>query len=150
MKQQVNAQDNNTPLIKPSLTIRLTVFKQMNSEKLAWASPIVRSGVGCECETTLDLSNNLAGRRFGSNVEDKQAVKRLFRMQSPEICLKGFLKLSSGTIDRIPRRRLIAATYPKERKRNYANLFSTLHILLILIYPSCRSESLQLRDSSPL
>ncbi|GFY15653.1 histone-lysine N-methyltransferase SETMAR [Trichonephila clavipes] len=38
------------------------------------------------------LKKNLAKRRFVSNTEVKQAVKR-FRMQSPEFLLEGFLKL---------------------------------------------------------
>ncbi|GFS81724.1 histone-lysine N-methyltransferase SETMAR [Trichonephila clavipes] len=39
------------------------------------------------------LKKNLAGRRFGSNAEVKQAVKLFFRMQSLEFFLEGFLKL---------------------------------------------------------
>ncbi|GFW53548.1 mariner Mos1 transposase [Trichonephila clavipes] len=39
------------------------------------------------------LKKNLTGRRFGSNAEVKQAVKRFFRMQSPEFFLEGLLKL---------------------------------------------------------
>ncbi|GFU86688.1 histone-lysine N-methyltransferase SETMAR [Trichonephila clavipes] len=39
------------------------------------------------------LKKNLASRRFGSNSEVKQAVKRFFRMQSPEFFLVDFLKL---------------------------------------------------------
>ncbi|GFV81722.1 histone-lysine N-methyltransferase SETMAR [Trichonephila clavipes] len=39
------------------------------------------------------LKKNLAGKRFGSNFDVKQAVKRFFRMQSPEFFLEGFLKL---------------------------------------------------------
>ncbi|GFV51954.1 histone-lysine N-methyltransferase SETMAR [Trichonephila clavipes] len=39
------------------------------------------------------LKKNLARRHFESNAEIKQAIERIFRMQSPEIFLQSFLKL---------------------------------------------------------
>ncbi|GFV64836.1 histone-lysine N-methyltransferase SETMAR [Trichonephila clavipes] len=39
------------------------------------------------------LKKNFTARRFGSNAEVKQAVKRFFRTQNPEFFLEGFLKL---------------------------------------------------------
>ncbi|GFU42500.1 hypothetical protein TNCV_4556231 [Trichonephila clavipes] len=38
----------------------------------------------------LALRKNFVGRRFGSNAEVTQAVKRFFCMQSPEFFLEGF------------------------------------------------------------
>ncbi|GFT29001.1 histone-lysine N-methyltransferase SETMAR [Trichonephila clavipes] len=39
------------------------------------------------------LKKNLTGKRFGSNAEVKQVVKRFFRVQSPELFMDDFLKL---------------------------------------------------------
>ncbi|GFV56553.1 hypothetical protein TNCV_213131 [Trichonephila clavipes] len=55
-------------------------------------SPYIHDLASSDIHRFSTLKKNLARRHFGSNAEVKQAVKRFFIMQYPEIYLEGLLK----------------------------------------------------------